>query len=133
MESAAAQCTLQVEGMTCANCAMGIQKLLQNKGLDDVNVSFAVGEVRFTSKETYPIETIKKDIESLGYQVIEPETPAAVGLSSTEKRFIFSLVFTLPLLAHMFIPWHPLHNPLVQFALCLPVMISGLMYFGKSD
>jgi copper chaperone CopZ len=76
MESAEEQCTLQVEGMTCANCAMGIQKLLQNKGLDDVNVNFAVGEVRFTTNETYPIATIKKDIESLGYHVIEPETPA---------------------------------------------------------
>lgn len=132
MESTEAQCTLQVEGMTCANCAMGIQKLLQNKGLDDANVSFAVGEVRFTSKVTYPIETIKKDIESLGFQVIEPEAPAVVGFSLTEKRFIFSLVFTLPLLAHMIIPWHPLHNPLLQFAFCLPVMIAGWMHFGKS-
>ena len=63
MESAEEQCTLQVEGMTCANCAMGIQKLLQNKGLEDANVSFAVGEVRFTSKATYPIETIKKTLK----------------------------------------------------------------------
>jgi Cu+-exporting ATPase len=132
MESAEAPCTLQVDGMTCANCAMGIQKLLQNKGLEDANVNFAAGEVRFSTIENYSIEAIKKDIESLGYQVIEPENPTPIGLSFTEKRFIFSLVFTLPLLAHMVIPWHPLHNAWVQFALCLPVMISGIMHFGKS-
>ena len=32
----------------------------------------------------------------------------------------------------MFIPWHYLHMPEVQFVLCLPVMLIGVTYFGKS-
>lgn len=32
----------------------------------------------------------------------------------------------------MFIPWHYLHMPEVQFVLCLPVMIIGVTHFGKS-
>ncbi|MFM2286546.1 MAG: putative copper-importing P-type ATPase, partial [Bacteroidota bacterium] len=109
-----------------------IQNLLKNKGLEDVQVSFAIGEVSFTDREGYSLPNIKKDIESLGYQIIEPETPVVKGLSSTEKRFLFSFIFTLPLVAHMVIPWHPLHLPWVQFSLSLPVMIVGLYYFGKS-
>ena len=35
---------IQVEGMTCANCAAGIKKHLINKGLEDVNVNFSTGE-----------------------------------------------------------------------------------------
>ncbi len=132
MENAPAHSTLQVDGMTCANCALGIQNLLRNKGLQDAEVSFAIGEVSFTSVEGYPIERIKKDIQSLGYEIIEPETPVKTGMSATEKRFLFTLIFTVPLLAHMVIPWHPLHNPWVQLVLCIPVMITGLLYFGKS-
>ncbi len=32
----------------------------------------------------------------------------------------------------MFIPWHYLHMPEVQFVLCLPVMVIGITHFGKS-
>lgn len=123
---------LQVEGMTCANCAQGIQNVLRNKGLDDAQVSFAIGEVSYTPVEGYPLESVKADIQKLGYQIVEADASPKTGLSLTEKRFLFSLVFTLPLLAHMVIPWKPLHNPLVQFILSLPVVITGLYHFGKS-
>ncbi len=39
--------TLNVEGMTCANCALGIKKQLVKKGLENVNVSFSTGEVTY--------------------------------------------------------------------------------------
>ena len=132
MKTAEAQRTLQVDGMTCANCALGIQNLLRNKGLKDAEVTFAIGEVRYTSIDSYEESAIKKDIENLGYQIIEPETPVQTGLNSTEKRFIISLIFSLPLLAHMVISWHVLHMPWVQFGLSLPVMFIGWQYFGKS-
>lgn len=32
----------------------------------------------------------------------------------------------------MFIPWHYLHMPEVQFVFCLPVMVIGITHFGKS-
>ncbi len=132
MESKGAHRTLQVEGMTCANCAQGIQNLLRNKGLKDAEVSFAIGEVSFTQLDQYEINAVKKDIESLGYHIIEPETPPPTGLNSTEKRLIISAIFTLPLLAHMLFSWHILHMPYVQLGLCLPVMLIGWSYFGKS-
>jgi len=123
---------LQVEGMTCANCAQGIQNVLRNKGLDDAQVSFAIGEVSYTPIEGYSLESIKSDIHKLGYHVLEPDAAPITGLSVLEKRFIFSLIFTIPLLAHMVIPWKPLHNPIVQLILSLPVVITGLYHFGKS-
>ena len=123
---------LTVEGMTCANCAQGIRNVLKNKGLTDVEVSFAAGEVNYTPIDSYSIEEITKDIHGLGYRVVDADTPAKQGMSTTEKRFLFSLIFTIPLFAHMFIDWQPLHNAWVQFALSLPVMIVGLFYFGKS-
>jgi Cu+-exporting ATPase len=32
----------------------------------------------------------------------------------------------------MFLPFHWLHNPLVQLGLCIPVYILGCIHFGKS-
>jgi P-type Cu+ transporter len=123
---------LQVEGMTCANCAQGIQNVLRNKGLGDAQVSFAIGEVSYTPIEGYSLDSIKSDIQKLGYHIVDADAAPKTGLSLTEKRFLFSLIFTLPLLAHMFIAWKPLHDPLVQFVLSLPVVITGLYHFGKS-
>ena len=40
--------TLNVEGMTCNNCAAGIKKHLENNSINDVDVNFSLGEVSFT-------------------------------------------------------------------------------------
>ena len=129
---------LNVEGMTCTNCALGIKKQLEKKGLNDVDVNFATGEVLFKNEINLPIEDIKKGINSLGYKVIEDDVKDAHGhnhssISTIEKKFYFSLIFTIPLFFHMFFPHHYwINNPLVQLGLCLPVFVVGFLHFGKS-
>lgn len=124
---------LNVEGMTCSNCALGIRKQLEKKGLDDVDVNFSTGEVLFKNTINLPLEDIKNGINSLGFQVVEKETTEKKGLSTVEKKFYFSLIFTIPLFLHMFFPheyW--INNPIVQLILCLPVFVVGFLHFGKS-
>ncbi len=124
---------LQVEGMTCTNCALGVQKHLEKKGFSNVNVDFATGEVVFDATQHFDEEEIKQGISKLGYKVIEvDEEKAQQGLSSIEKKFYFSLLFSIPLFSHMFLPFDFLQNPWVQLALCLPVYILGVLHFGKS-
>ena len=41
--------TLLVEGMTCSNCASGIQKHLKSNGLEDITVNFSTSEANFIS------------------------------------------------------------------------------------
>lgn len=52
--------------------------------------------------------------------------------SSVKPFLIIASIFWVPLMAHMFIPWKPLHAPLTQLILVLPVFIIGTIYFGKS-
>ena len=52
---------LQVEGMTCANCAIGIKKHLENKGLSEVNVNFSTGEASCN----YSNEYTEKQVENV--------------------------------------------------------------------
>jgi P-type Cu+ transporter len=41
----------KVEGMTCTNCALTINKYLTKEGLSDVKVNFIGGEISFNLAE----------------------------------------------------------------------------------
>lgn len=124
---------LRVSGMHCNNCALAVHKLLEKKGASDIYVNFATDEVRFLANGLDQ-ESIKQDIQNLGYKVTHPfeELVEEKFYQKDEFKFIFALVFAIPLMAHMFFSWQPLHNPLVQFILCVPVFTLGFLYFGKS-
>lgn len=125
---------LHVTGMHCNNCALSVHKLLEKKGYQNVFVSFANEEVKFSSQENVNVPQVIADIEGLGFKVQqEASTDVKEGfLSKVEHKFLFSLLFTIPLFFHMFLPIPWLHNPYVQLVLCLPVFILGCAYFGKS-
>jgi P-type Cu+ transporter len=130
----------KVDGMTCSNCALTVQQYLQKEGLNDVKVNLMGGDVSFNIQHGTKDKTnIIKGIESLGYSVQADEQattqPHKRFLSNHKQRFLFCLVFTLPLMMHMFDKWvhiHWLMNPWVQLALCLPVFIVGMDFFGRS-
>lgn len=124
---------LNVTGMHCNNCALSIHKLLEKKGLHNILVDFASEEVKFSTSDNTKLPEIKKGIENLGFRVIDDiahHQPAFY--EKVENKFIFCALFTAPLLLHMILPWHFLHQPVVQFLLCLPVFIVGCLHFGKS-
>lgn len=129
----------KVEGMTCANCALSIRKYLENQGNRNVRVNPIDGDVSFEMVETSAPEKLIKGIEGLGYTV---KQEGAAGTSARKpflhnhlRRFLFCLPFTLVLMLHMVESWihiHWLMNPWVQLALCLPVYIVGMQFFGRS-
>ncbi|MGY4536644.1 Cu+-exporting ATPase [Mucilaginibacter sp. UYNi724] len=124
---------LNVTGMHCNNCAMSIHKLLEKKGLQDVLVSFASEEVKFSTADQSILPQIIKDIEGLGFKVVDEENIQPTPFyDKVENKFIFCAIFTTPLLLHMLFPWHFLHNPVVQLILCLPVFSVGCLHFGRS-
>jgi Cu+-exporting ATPase len=124
---------LQVSGMHCNNCALSVHKLLEKKGLHDIYVDFANDEVKFKTDDPTSTPLIIKDIEGLGYKVSKDSIPIEEkAYEKIENKFYFSLLFTIPLFSHMFLPFHWLHNPYVQLALCTPVYIMGCFHFGKS-
>jgi len=128
----------KVDGMTCANCALSINKYLQKNGAKDIAVNPIDGAVSFKMAGEATEETLAKGVHSLGYTVTEKE---GVGkktkkpfLSTNLQRFWFCLPFTLVLMLHM-VPGLHLHwlmNHWVQMALALPVFIVGMRHFGRS-
>ncbi len=124
---------LNVTGMHCNNCALSIHKLLEKKGLQNILVDFAGEEVKFSNNDHIALPAIIKDIEGLGFKVVnDPATQITPFYEKIENKFIFCAVLTAPLLLHMILPWHFLHSPIVQLLLCLPVFLVGCLHFGKS-
>jgi Cu+-exporting ATPase len=129
---------LKVEGMTCANCALTINKFLEKKGMQNIKVNPIDGDVSFEIVEGADQEPLINGINDLGYEVV------AHGLKQIEKkrflstqvgRFFFCLPFTLVLMLHMLEKWvhiHWLMNPWIQLAICTPVYLMGMSFFGKS-
>lgn len=132
----------KVEGMTCTNCALSINRYLEKEGQKDVKVNFIGGEVRFEMDGQKTKDELTKGIADLGYKVVDERATQPTGnfkikkqqfFSNHLQRFLFCLPFTLVLMLHM-LPWHPafLMNPWIQLAICLPVYIVGMSYFGVS-
>jgi Cu+-exporting ATPase len=121
--------TLHISGMTCANCAKGIEKHLSNKGIKEVNVDFSNAEAHYLSDNSN-VDYVIKEIESIGFKAEKNEIEEK---SIVEKLFAFCLILTIPLFSHMFLDEnHILQNPILQFFLALPVYVVGCYYFGRS-
>ena len=138
----------KVEGMDCTNCALTITRYLQKEGLKDVKVNFIGGDLSFEMNEKSSKSHLAKGIENLGYKVFDdgrqtmdnrnagkrwPVVGYRWSFSNHLQRFLFCLPFTALLMFHM-LPWH-LHflmNPWIQMAICIPVYVVGMGYFGVS-
>lgn len=128
--------TLEVDGMDCNNCAMSITRFLERKGLEEVFVNFQTKEVRFQAdEERFALEQVKKGIHKLGFTVVEAQQPAQWW--TFERKLLISALFTAPLLFGHLLMMAGVHlpgleNAWVQFFLCIPVYIIGLLHFGRS-
>jgi Cu+-exporting ATPase len=129
---------LKVEGMDCSNCALTIRKYLEKKGMHDVKVNFATGDVSFDANGNYRPAELANDIHELGYEVAGEQSISKkrkrTFLSTHLQRFLFCLPFTAVLMLHMIpgIHLHWLMNPWLQLALTIPVFIVGMDFFGRS-
>lgn len=99
-----------VTGMTCANCALNIERTLKKKvaGVVDASVNFASERVRveFLPSET-SLDQIAAGIKKIGFEAILPDDNGAMEDAEARARaaeiklqtlkFIIGVAFTLPL------------------------------------
>ncbi|MGV3255636.1 heavy metal translocating P-type ATPase, partial [Streptococcus suis] len=137
-----------ISGMTCASCAMTVEKALGKlEGVEEVTVNLATEKatIRY-SRDRQNSASLERAVEQAGYQLIRPEEveeAADKGPSKEEKlwhRFVWSAVFTLPLLyiaMGPMLPWGGLplpallHQPLV-YAISQVILLIPILYIGRS-
>lgn len=134
MEVTDERLSLKVEGMTCNHCASTVLGIIEQEGGSEIHVDYLMGEASFDLKNEKKLEQILKRLNAAGYSAkSESDALERAGLSTIEKKFLFTLPFSMVLFSHMFLPhvaW--LNSPWVQLALCIPVFGMGLFHFGKS-
>ncbi len=100
----------KIEGMSCSTCALTINKYLEKKGLKNIRVSLASGDVSFDSSGGFDQQSVQKGIQDLGYTVVKEVAPGSAPvkqpLNKHLRYFLFCLPFTLLLLLHM-MTMHP--------------------------
>ncbi|MFN3567381.1 MAG: heavy metal translocating P-type ATPase [Caldimicrobium sp.] len=118
---------LQVEGMTCVNCAKAIEISLKKlKGVNKVEVSFEVGRcfVEY-NKDFLSLEEIIKVIESLGYRVVAQK----VKKDYQREILVFSFLSSVIIMLLMF--WDHHQSLIFQAILSLSVQIIGGLKFYR--
>ncbi|HEL1636342.1 heavy metal translocating P-type ATPase [Streptococcus suis] len=137
-----------ISGMTCASCAMTVEKALGKlEGVEEVSVNLATEKatIRYSRHRQNPA-SLERAVEQAGYQLIRPEKvegAADKGPSTEEKlrhRFVWSAAFTFPLLyiaMGPMLPWGGLplpallHQPLV-YAISQVILLIPILYIGRS-
>ena len=127
-----------IEGMSCANCALSIEKNLSNKkGIISVNVSL-MGKsmvVSFDENIISPKE-ICSVVKKIGYLAFEENKGQNFdGTKLMKKRFIFSIIFLIPLMyfamGEMFnfpVPNYLINLPL-QFILSIVIIAINFKFY----
>ena len=142
--------TFKVEGMSCSACANRVERITKKiDGVEIANVNFATEKLTVrVDAEKVRYSDIKLAVDKAGFKLIKEEDQIKeVSKKKDESkillnRFIFSLIFTVPLLiismGHMVgmpLPSiiDPMKNPLnfalVQLVLTIPVMVAGYKFY----
>ena len=134
--------TFDVEGMTCATCAVRIERVLAKQdGVENASVNLAAASASVRVAEGTDPETLKAAVDRIGYglEVHNPgdERDVTELYSEEEKvqwrRFWIAFVFTAPaMVLHLFGP-HAVWNSLVQGVLVTPVVFwAGAQYHVRA-
>ncbi|WP_109209584.1 MULTISPECIES: heavy metal translocating P-type ATPase [Microbacterium] len=137
---------LEIGGMTCASCAMRIEKKLNKLDGVAATVNYATEKAKVTVPAGYDPAQLIAEVEKTGYTAVLPaprKTDAAGSadaagdadpeLASLRTRLVISIVLTVPVVAMAMIPalqftyWQ-----WASLALAAPVIVWGAFPFHKA-
>lgn len=135
---------LEIGGMTCASCAMRIEKKLNTIDGVSASVNYATEKARVSARVGFDVSTLIAEVEKTGYTAAVPakkaepsgvdggEAPDA-ELTSLRQRLIGSIVLSVPVIAMAMIP--ALQFTYWQWAslvLAAPVVVWAAWPFHKA-
>jgi Cu+-exporting ATPase len=137
---------LQIGGMSCINCAKSIEKALNKReGVYNAVINFAAEKLTVEyNPEQISVAGIKKNVQDVGYYVIEPKKNA-VGAENAESKarsrniqhlkylLVISVTISIPTLVFTWFPVLPVlpHNVwLFLFATPVQFIVGWTFYVG---
>jgi len=136
--------TLQLGGMTCASCAMRIEKKLNKLDGVAATVNYALEQATVAVPEGTTIAELVAQVESAGYTAWVPK-PALIADADAEDvtetdetaplrtRFLTSLVLTVPVVLMAMVPTLQFENwQWLSLTLAAPVVVWGALPFHRA-
>ncbi|MGT2799886.1 heavy metal translocating P-type ATPase [Streptococcus marmotae] len=144
----------QIKGMSCASCAMAVERSVgQLSGVEEAAVNLATESltIRYDASIQSP-SSIQEAVKEAGYEALLAETSQQLdrGVEQAEQakklwqRFIWSAIFALPLVYLAMAPMLPFGKALVpeifhkapvaalvQLILVLPIVYVGRSFYQK--
>jgi cation-transporting ATPase V/Cu+-exporting ATPase len=131
-ETTTDQITFDVEGMTCASCALRIERILSKQdGVESAVVNFAGQEARATVAPGTDVASLQAAIEKIGY-AINPLAPGEERETVVERyakeetfqrrNFLFAALLTAPLMVLSMLVPESDANGIAQLLLATPVV-----------
>ena len=135
--------SILVEGMTCASCVLRVEKALKKvNGVTEANVNLATEKVSlvFDAKKTN-LGVLSAAVEEAGYKLLLPEEEEKSLLGGTKishqqaaydqlrKDFIFSLIFTLPI---VIVSMLEMTSRFTRLSHLSPQEINGLLFLAAT-
>ena len=132
---------LPIAGMTCASCAMRIEKKLNKIDGVSATVNYATEKARVTYPDTIAPQDLVAAVEQAGYTARLPERPTAGtdagtagrdgpveddGGGTLRRRLLISGLLTVPVVALAMVPaWQFTYWQWFSLTLALPVVAYG--------
>lgn len=131
------QITFDVEGMTCASCAVRIERVLsKQEGVDTALVNFAGSEARVVAEPGVDLDELVEAVRKIGYDM-HPVAADEERVSVTERfneeertqwrNFLGAAVLTVPAMLLAFFAGDAAWARVAQWVLITPVEF----YFGR--
>ena len=97
---------LDIEGMTCASCAMRIEKKLNKLEGVQASVNYALGTASVHAPADVPVEQLVQTVEAAGYgaSLPQPAQPPVDETAGLRRRLIATWVLALPVIALSMVP-----------------------------
>ncbi|MBB4140658.1 heavy metal translocating P-type ATPase [Microbacterium invictum] len=144
MDTGQARIELAIGGMTCASCAMRIEKKLNKLDGVTATVNYATEKAQVTAPATLDPATLITEVENTGYTAVLPTPPTDdtstedepgedSELRSLRHRLIGSVVLSVPVILLAMIP--ALQFPYWQWlslVLAAPVVVWGAWPFHRA-
>lgn len=137
---------LEIGGMTCASCAMRIEKKLNRLDGVTASVNYATEKATVTAPAGYDLQTVVAEVERTGYTAAlpappeEPEAgddggtdPRDAELRTLRDRLVVSAVLAVPVVLLAMVPaWQFTYWQWASLALAAPVALWGAWPFHRA-
>jgi P-type Cu+ transporter len=127
---------LAITGMTCASCAMRIEKKLNRLDGVTATVNYATAHAQVSHPGSVGLDDLVGTVEQLGYGAARPAAADDADEEDTDvlrTRLVMSLVLTVPVVALAMVPaWQFPGWQWISLLLATPVVLLGGARFHRA-